>query len=363
MRLLFGITGGNFIEAGAGVFRGQRRHGFPGLALLVFGDFGPAFVGFFAFGATRSQILFPEIPVDGLRRLDAAAHRLDGDPGAGVHVSRGKDSRPGGLVRGFVHFYRAPAGQLDAAVLQTFLGRFLPDGRHDHIHRQFELRPGHGHRPAATRGVRFPQLHLLADEARDLAVRSRHHLMGSRQIDDFHPFAQGLLHFMGERRHLLPGTAVDDGHIRTQAPGRAGHVNGHVAAADDRQPLADGQGLAQIVAPEKLDSLHDAVGVLAFDPQGFAHMAADSQENGLISLLKEAIHGEIPPQGGIGLKRPPPGAGYCQSPGPIRPWAAGSRGCPPGACLRPGGGPRRWWAGSLAGPTDRHSSSPPAPNR
>ena len=124
---------------------------------------------------------------------------------------------------------------------RRFWAGFLPDGRYDHVHRQFELRPGHGHRPAAPRGIRLPQVHLLADEARNLAVRSRHHLMGRRQIDDFHPFAQGLLHFMGERRHLLPGAAIDDGHVRTQAPGRAGHVNGHVAAADDRQPLADGQ--------------------------------------------------------------------------------------------------------------------------
>ncbi len=109
--LLFGITCGNLIKADAGVFRRQGGHGFPGLAFLVFGNLGPALVGLLAFGAARSHIHSPEIAVDGLRRLDAAAHRLDGDPGAGVHVSRGKDPGPGGLVSGFVHFDGAPAGQ------------------------------------------------------------------------------------------------------------------------------------------------------------------------------------------------------------------------------------------------------------
>ena len=129
--------------------------------------------------------------------------------------------------------------------------------------------------------------------------------MGGCQEDDFHPLAHGLLYFMGERRHLFPGAAVDDSHIRTQAPGGAGHVNGHVAAADDCQPLADGQGLAQIVAPEKFHPLHDPLGVLAFDPQGFAYVAADTQEHRLVTLLQQAVQGEIPPHGTIGLQLHP----------------------------------------------------------
>ena len=107
-------------------------------------------------------------------------------------------------------------------------------------------------------GVRFAQLHLLADEARDLAVSPVTASQGGGQIDDLHPFAQGLFDFMGKGRHFFPGAAVDDGHLGAQAPGGAGHVDGHVAAADDRQPFAHRQGLAQIVAAQELHPLDHA---------------------------------------------------------------------------------------------------------
>ena len=107
--LFLGVTLGNFIKAGAGMLRRQGGHHFPGRAFLVFGNLGPAFVGLLAFGAALDHVHPPEIPVDGLRGFDAAAHRLDGNPGAGVHITRGKDPGPGGLVGYFIDFNGAPA--------------------------------------------------------------------------------------------------------------------------------------------------------------------------------------------------------------------------------------------------------------
>ena len=307
--LFLGIALGDLLEGAAAILRRQVGHHLPDLAFLVLGDLAPALVGLLALAAALLHIQALEVAVDGLRRLDAAAHRLHRDPGAGVHVARREDAGPGGFVSGFIHFDVAPAGQLDAAGLERPLGRFLADGRDDHVHRQLEGLALDGHRPAPARGVGLAQLHLLAEEAGDLAVSAGDGLQRRGQVNHLDAFAQGLLHFVLEGRHLFPGTAVDDGHVRPQPDGAAGHVDGHVAAADDGQALADLLGLAQVVAPQELDPLDHARGVLVFNAQGFAHVAADAQEDRLIALLLQGIQGEVPAQGGVGLECPPPGAG------------------------------------------------------
>ena len=60
---------------------------------------------------------------------------------------------------------------------------------------------------------------------------------GLSTLSDFHPFTHSLFNLVGKGGHLLPGTAINDGHFRAQPPGGAGYVNGHIAATDDRQPL------------------------------------------------------------------------------------------------------------------------------
>ena len=139
-------------------------------------------------------------------------------------------------------------------------------------------------------------------QADHLALGAHHRLQGRGQIDHLDALAQGLFHFVLKGRHLIPGAAVDDGHVRPQSNGGAGHVDGDVAAADDRQLLADLLGLAQVVAPQELHPLDHARGVLVGDAQGFAHVAADAQEDGLIAFVEEAIQGEVPAQGGVGLE-------------------------------------------------------------
>ena len=117
--------------------------------------------------------------MDGLRRLDAAAHRLHRDPGAGVHVAGRKDPGARGFVSRVIHFDGAPARQLNAAGGERPLGRLLADGRDDHVHRQLEGFPLDGHRFPPARGVGFAQLHLLAEKARDLALGAGDGLQGA----------------------------------------------------------------------------------------------------------------------------------------------------------------------------------------
>ena len=107
---------------------------------------------------------------------------------------------------------------------------------------------------------------------------------------------------MAVGRHLFPGTAVDNGDVRTQAPGGAGHVHGHVAAADDRQFLAHRIGFAQGLPAEKIHSLDHAFRIFPGDVHLAAHMTAYPQEDRFVALLLQVIQREIPPHGGVGLQ-------------------------------------------------------------
>ena len=151
----FGVTLGDLIETLAADFRRQGGHLFPGRPFLVFGNLGPAFVGLLAFGAAFRHVHAPKIAVDGLRGFDAAAHRFDGNPGAGVHITGGKDPGPGGLVGYFIDFNGAPARQLDAGPFQGGEVGFLADGGDDHVHVQDIFGTGDGYRGAAPGGIRF----------------------------------------------------------------------------------------------------------------------------------------------------------------------------------------------------------------
>ena len=63
--------------------------------------------------------------------------------------------------------------------------------------------------------------------------------MGLLSSDEFHPFGLGRRDLLVEGRHLGAGAAVlQDDLGRAEAQRRAGGVDGHVAAADDHDPLA-----------------------------------------------------------------------------------------------------------------------------
>ena len=62
---------------------------------------------------------------------------------------------------------------------------------------------------------------------------------GACRVSSSAPSAIGALHLLGQGGHVLLAAAVDAGHpVRPQADGAAGHVHGHVAAADDHHLLA-----------------------------------------------------------------------------------------------------------------------------
>ncbi len=188
-------------------------------------------------------------------------------------------------------------------------------------------------------------------------------LQGRGQIDDLHPFAGGLFDLMGKGGHLFPGPAVDDGHFGPQPPGGAGHVDGHVAAADDRQPFPHRQGFFQVGPAQELHALDHAVGILAGNPQGLAHVAADPQEHGLIAFFQQPIHRKIPAQGGVGLQFHPQAQDVVDFPVQDIFGQAVVGDAHPEHAARPWAGPRKWWGGSLSAPGDRRRPTPPGRSR
>ena len=110
-----------------------------------------------------------------------------------------------------------------------------------------------------------------------------------------------MLHFLPAGGQLLHGAAVDDIDLfRPQAQGRAGGVHGHVAAAYHRHPAAlhDGGlgivqiGLHQVGAGQELIGGIDALQGLAGNVHEIRQAGAGADEDRLVALLEELVHGQ-----------------------------------------------------------------------
>ena len=100
--------------------------------------------------------------------------------------------------------------------------------------------------------------------------------------------------------HVLHAAAVDAGHLlRAQADRAAGHVHGHVAAADDHHPLAGEIG--HHVVTDGAQHLHggqDVTAVLAGDTHLLILMRADGDVETVVFLL-QLFHGDVPAHGDV----------------------------------------------------------------
>ena len=102
--------------------------------------------------------------------------------------------------------------------------------------------------------------------------------------------------------HILDAAAVDAGHLlRTQADGAAGHVHGHVAAADDHHVLAgEVRHVTVADAPQHLHGGHDVFAVLAGDTRALTLMGADGDVQAVVLLL-ELLEGDLLAHGHVGV--------------------------------------------------------------
>ena len=67
-------------------------------------------------------------------------------------------------------------------------------------------------------------------------------------------------------------------HLAGRGPG---HIHGYVAAADDENLLADGEGVAEIHIEQKVDALVDAVEIDAGNGEIAAAMSANCDQDGI----------------------------------------------------------------------------------
>ena len=97
----------------------------------------------------------------------------------------------------------------------------------------------------------------------------------------------GALHLLRQGGHVLLPAAVNTGDpVGSQADGTAGHVHGHVAAADDHHPLAGKvRHVAVTDAPQQLHRGHHAMAVLALDAGLLVGVGADGQVQAIVFLL------------------------------------------------------------------------------
>ena len=167
----------------------------------------------------------------------ARRQRGDGDEGAGDHVAPGKDPCPAGGQGIRVHFDQTPGGQVHAVFrgeeLQVGL---LSDGHDDHITVKGDELFFKIDGSEAALLVKDPG-HRLQFNAGYLTGGGED-LLDAPPIHDLNAFLLGFFHLPGQGRHLKGVLQADDGHLgRPLALGGTGHIQRHIAAADDDDPL------------------------------------------------------------------------------------------------------------------------------
>ena len=142
--------------------------------------------------------------------------------------------------------------------------------------------------PAAARAVELAQPHRLAADAHHVAV-FHDHSRGRRQQLQLDPLVQRLFDFLFVGGHHLAAAAIDHRRLLGAQPnGRAGRIDGGVAAADDDHVLADADGAAEVVDPEETQRVGNPRGVVAGDSQSHSLRRTDARGRPPRSLRRAA---------------------------------------------------------------------------
>ena len=192
-----------------------------------------------------------QILVDAHGRPLARGHGLDhrGRPAHGV--AAGEDPFFRGLAGDRVDLDEiALPGLQRESVGNALQVERLPDGHEDMVGGNDEgVAALFG--PAAAGAIELAQPHRLALDARHAAARRNDFHRRGQQFQR-HAFVFGLFDLFLVGRHHVAAAAIDHGdRLGPQPHGRAGRVDGRVAAADDHDILAHRHGAAEIVRPQE----------------------------------------------------------------------------------------------------------------
>ena len=112
----------------------------------------------------------------------------------------------------------------------------------------------------------------------------------------------GGLNFLFPGRHFVAGAAINNTDlIGSQTNRRARHIDGHIAAADNRHLAADFGLAGEIDFPQKFDALANAVGLFTRNAQLDALVGPESQIDRLVAVIQQIINGQIRTQRGAGF--------------------------------------------------------------
>ncbi len=136
---------------------------------------------------------------------------------------------------------------------------------------------GEGLEPSGRlRVARLVELHGL-----DLKLRTLERGDGAQPVDT-HAFALGVGRLLLVRRHLLAGAPVDDDRLFGAEPARhPGRVHRGVAAAVDRDPLADVGRLAGGHVAQEADGVEDRPRITRRNVDPLGQVRADRDEHGI----------------------------------------------------------------------------------
>ncbi len=221
------------------------------------------------------------------RRFVAVGHGFHQRGGSENHVTAGKHARRRGRERCFRGDF--PVGQGHAREV-----RLLADGENDGIRGHDEVGALNGHGAAAAAFVRLAEGHVQAFQPADIAVAVGHDPAGVGQQFECDAFLCGLGDFFGQGGHLGAAATVNDGDLNSaEAEGGPGRVHGDVAAADDRDPLADGNRLAQVGLAEEVQAVHDPLGGVAGEGDRLTLVSARRDEDRAETLGAQVVDGDV----------------------------------------------------------------------
>ena len=260
----------------------------------------------------RLGLSLDQVGVDGMGRLAPRRDRLDGRGGAGDHVASREDTVDAGLKRLIIDLNGLPAGEVqslterqevgDVAVDQSLHLGVLPDGGNHPIAFDTELASLDRLRAAPAAGVGLAQLHAETLERLDPAPLLDHPHWRDEEIH-LHPFVFRLHDLHLVRGHFGPGPPVEKPDLAgVEAECRARAVDGGVAAAHHQHTPRQRLGPVQTVFAQELDPGDDPLGLFILYPHLGAFPGADAEEHGGVTLFLEPRHGEVTPEGHIGVE-------------------------------------------------------------
>ena len=134
---------------------------------------------------------------------------------------------------------------------------------------------------------------LSEDDTRHLAVFCQD-LLGTPAVHDRDAFRDGLFHFVARRGHLALTLETEHGDFAVRDAGRhAGHIHGHVSAADDDDVALQTDRVILIGPRQEADAELDAFRVLTGHAGPAATLQADGQIEGLIALSLEVLDRDV----------------------------------------------------------------------